>query len=513
MVSEAQWIPQASGFSAPSRGIKYMCAVDTNVVWATAYDGSVTGAPEVQEFTRTTNGGTKWKADSIPGYTGWGLSMITAVDSMNAWVPMWNPAGGGTILRTSDGGQTWTPQTTAVFDGPAGFPNVAHFWDLNNGFCMGDPNGGYFEIYTTTDGGTTWNRVPSGDIPPELSNEWGTTGLYCVVGDFVWFTTGKGRVYKSIDRGYHWTVSATLNTTEQMQISFRDYNNGIVQVNTAPYDAFYTTDGGTTWQQLMPAGNFYANDFCYIPGTTSTYISTGSDINNSLSGVSYSVDDGAIWDLFIGSDSGQFLAVDFVDVKHGWVGAFNLDNLNGGMWKYVGNDFVFDSCAGFAAMFSKSTDTLDLNISGQVDFTDMTYGDPTSWDWNFGDAGTSTSQDPSHTYSAVGSFNVTLSSSKGTCNSVYSEIIVVLNTAGITKTSADVSIEMWPNPASDYLNISSATTIGKVEIYNSLGLNVLVTEISNLQSRIDLSAYLPGVYFISITTEQGRTEGRFLINR
>jgi PKD repeat protein len=43
-----------------------------------------------------------------------------------------------------------------------------------------------------------------------------------------------------------------------------------------------------------------------------------------------------------------------------------------------------------------------------VQFVDASTNSPTSWAWNFGDGATSTAQNPSHTYSAVGQYNVTL---------------------------------------------------------------------------------------------------------
>ncbi len=43
-----------------------------------------------------------------------------------------------------------------------------------------------------------------------------------------------------------------------------------------------------------------------------------------------------------------------------------------------------------------------------VAFNDVSSGAVTSWAWNFGDAGTSTLQNPSHTYTAVGTYTVTL---------------------------------------------------------------------------------------------------------
>jgi PKD repeat protein len=44
-----------------------------------------------------------------------------------------------------------------------------------------------------------------------------------------------------------------------------------------------------------------------------------------------------------------------------------------------------------------------------VKFTDTSSGSPASWWWDFGDGGVSTAQNPSHTYSAAGTYTVSLS--------------------------------------------------------------------------------------------------------
>ncbi|NNE10468.1 MAG: PKD domain-containing protein, partial [Gemmatimonadetes bacterium] len=48
--------------------------------------------------------------------------------------------------------------------------------------------------------------------------------------------------------------------------------------------------------------------------------------------------------------------------------------------------------------------TAPLNVS----FTDQSTGSPTAWDWTFGDGGTSTSANPSHTYNSAGTYTVSL---------------------------------------------------------------------------------------------------------
>ena len=47
-----------------------------------------------------------------------------------------------------------------------------------------------------------------------------------------------------------------------------------------------------------------------------------------------------------------------------------------------------------------------------VTFTDASTGTPNQWAWDFGDAGTSTSQNPTHVYSAPGLYTITLTATR-----------------------------------------------------------------------------------------------------
>ena len=48
-----------------------------------------------------------------------------------------------------------------------------------------------------------------------------------------------------------------------------------------------------------------------------------------------------------------------------------------------------------------------------VTFTDLSTNGPTGWSWDFGDAGTSTAQNPTHVYAAAGTYTVTLTATNG----------------------------------------------------------------------------------------------------
>ncbi|MEI6901018.1 MAG: hypothetical protein WCL00_14165, partial [Bacteroidota bacterium] len=223
------WVTQNSNLAA-SRGIQDMHAVNSQIVWCAAYDGT-TPTNACQNFTKTVNAGTLWTAGAITGATSTSIANVCAVDGSKCWAITYYPTGSGAndgVWYTADGGTTWTHQTSAPFSNSASFPDCIWMWDANVGYCMGDPISGSFEIYTTTDGGETWTRVPTANIPAPTSGEYGITGDYCAVDNNVWFGTNMGRVFRSVDKGLHWTaVLLPFGNTTVVQPEFADALHGI----------------------------------------------------------------------------------------------------------------------------------------------------------------------------------------------------------------------------------------------------------------------------------------------
>ncbi len=91
------------------------------------------------------------------------------------------------------------------------------------------------------------------------------------------------------------------------------------------------------------------------------------------------------------------------------------------------------------ADFSGSPTSGDYNLN--VSFNDLSTFSPTSWSWTFGDGGTSTSQNPSHTYTAAGTYTVSLTATNA-CGS-----------DGETKTGYITVTE----PSSDYASLPYST--------------------------------------------------------
>jgi hypothetical protein len=379
----ATWLIQNTGFATASRGISYVHAASSTVAWATAYDGSGGGAT-INEFTRTVNGGETWTTGQVLGGSTYGLGNICALNANIAYVAVYNGVGNQDntcgVYKTTNGGQTWT-QLPGALQGSASFANNVYFWNEQEGMCHGDVKDGYFEIYTTVNGGTTWQRVPQANITggTPVSGEGGWTSVIETTGEnTIMFGTNKSKVYISDDRGFHWRITSagiTPGTNGGINmIAFTDPDNGIVAQTQGTFAAKKTSNGGTTWETLTPIGPFLKSDLMTVPGSPNTYVSTGAASGGT--GVSYSFDGGLNWTFFGGTSSKQFLAGDFYDNTSSYVGGFNENQYNGGMYRMIGQ------LGGAAAGAQIEVTPVEFNMtlsSGESITNPLTIG-------NYGDA-------------------------------------------------------------------------------------------------------------------------------
>ena len=331
------WIEQNSNFATQSEGVYDISVVNDNTAWILGYDGSGGGA-NVLDFAVTTDGGNNFIPGTVGSDTTYQFSNISAISGDTAWVCMFDhvAGAGGGIWKTTDAGASWIQQGVGAIYDANSFPNVVHFWNANEGFTMGDPNNGYFEIYTTVDGGATWVRVPQANVPANTSGEFGIINWYDVIGNNVWFYTNKGRVYHSMDKGMSWTVAAmhNLTSTQYMNMKFYDANYGIANIGTtggALVTAYFTTDGGASWNSYTPVGNFFTSDLVIIPGTT---VAVSSGAAQGAEGSSYTTDMGMSWaDIDVGI---QHTALGASSYNGLWSGGFSGGFQSGGIFKFDG---------------------------------------------------------------------------------------------------------------------------------------------------------------------------------
>lgn len=421
---QAQWTAQDAGFTTKNRGFYEISIVNENVVWAICYDGvyGLASPNPILDFTRTTDGGATWIPGTMGSDTSLAFSTICALSDSEAWVAMHKKdfSTGGGLYHTTDGGVTWEESHPGVVFDENSFPNYVYFKDPLNGIAGGDTNGGYPEIYTTSDGGINWTRTPQANIPEHLAGGgYGWFNGHCVIGDTVWFGTNLGQMYKSTDFGQTWsiyTVDSAMNTV--YEIAFNDDGlHGLTNLRTPNNTVilFSTSDGGETWTQMAPTPEWKRSRITSVPGTN-TFVSTSVIYSNR--GSSYTIDNGVTWTI-IDSDVPK-AACRFLNSTAGWAGGFFND---------------FDPNA---------------PISGGL------------WKWN---------------------------------NTV---------SLGVDKNNAEESYTVYPNPATDVINVAMEldTPAQNLQIYNSVGM--LVKEVNNSNGQaINVSGLSSGIYFIKAKNNPG----------
>lgn len=163
---------------------------------------------------------------------------------------------------------------------------------------------------------------------------------------------------------------------------------------------------------------------------------------------------------------------------------------------------------GSVAAIAQSATQLDLSISGMVNFTDNSSPAATSWFWDFGDGNTSMMQNPAHTYTQVGTFNVMFIANPGsTCaDTTYSSIEVVDNTVDLDIAKGQ-SLEIYPNPSQGQVRIRLVQGVEvpvTFSLYNVLGAKVAefkVDAASEMVVPMDLSEFGSGTYFLKVQSD------------
>jgi len=286
------WTPQLTGVNARLRGVS---AVSTKVAWASGTAGTVL---------RTTNGGDSWNVLPVPDAQRLDFRDIDAVSKDTAYVLSIGNGDASRIYKTTNAGANWTLQFANT--DPKVFLDAMAFWSATQGIAYSDSIAGEFVIFATSDG-RTWQRLPADRLPAALPNEgaYAASGTnVAVLGDHVWIGTTASRVLHSADRGRTWTVSQTPIPTSQsagiFSLAFRDATHGIAvggdyQKETEAVDnAAITSDGGRTWT-LSKGLSGYRSAVAYLPRSKSSWLAVGPR------GADVSHDDGQTWTPLTGA--------------------------------------------------------------------------------------------------------------------------------------------------------------------------------------------------------------------
>lgn len=92
------------------------------------------------------------------------------------------------------------------------------------------------------------------------------------------------------------------------------------------------------------------------------------------------------------------------------------------------------------------------------------------------------------------------------------ESVGVIAAHGLSLTeNEDADIAIYPNPAKDNIRLSAiGSQMSSVRIYNSVGMMIEEIKVNADNMEIEVSDYVPGIYFFSIQTEKGNVVKKFV---
>jgi photosystem II stability/assembly factor-like uncharacterized protein len=183
-------------------------AVNDKVVWAAGNNGVVL---------RTADGGTTWSRLPAPGGDSLQYRDVHAASETEAWVLSIGNGSASRIYHTTDAGATWALQfinrdTTAFFDC---LSMNAHGHGVVFGDASTTPDGRRTNILRTENGGQSWTLLAPTAAPAPLQDEgaFAASGQCVVHGDSstVYIATGApgARLFRSRNDGKTWAVENT----------------------------------------------------------------------------------------------------------------------------------------------------------------------------------------------------------------------------------------------------------------------------------------------------------------
>jgi len=216
------WSKQESGTTEILFSVHF---VDPNIGWAVGDRNTIL---------KTTDGGNTWlKQDS--GFSSNVFPSVHFINSNIGWVSGWvaNQPNSGIILKTTDGGKTWINH----FLGPPPISSI-YFIDSNTGWAAGGIN-----VFKTTNGGSTW-------VEKNTPNPNNLNTIYFVNSNVGWAASFAGGVVKTTDGGENW-VKIYNGDDSARSIFFLDSNKGWF---VGYISILKTIDSGNTWIRQEMSG-------------------------------------------------------------------------------------------------------------------------------------------------------------------------------------------------------------------------------------------------------------------
>jgi photosystem II stability/assembly factor-like uncharacterized protein len=341
----------------------------------------------------------------------------------------------------------------------------------NGGVLLTGTASGFF---TSTDSGSTWVASNSGLMPQSYFRF-----VTSIIADDSTLYAGVVGIYKSTDLGKHWTEINTNPYVESLCAS-----GNLLLAGTAGYGVFRSTNGGVSWDSVntdLPS-NGYA--FPVVFFGTKTFV-------DDYGGFYSSGDSGGTWSFGGPADMNVFLPVSSTLLAGGY-GIFESTD-TGLNWIQISPKLnPFDNVQSLAIF-----DT--LIFAGMIGGVEMSTNN--GMNWNNISAGLPDT-----------SVNTLIASDgylfAGTPVGIWRRPLSDFNQSSVSESTAansNSSIQIFPNPASDELQIKCEQA-GEVHLFDLMGRERMNAAMDGINTSIDVSNLEAGMYFLRLGNESAKVE-------
>lgn len=271
--------------SSSDASFRGLSVVDNRVAWVSGTGGTVG---------KTTDGGQTWEFKTVKGFEHTDFRDIEAFDARNAIIM--GTASPAYILKTTDGGDNWK----VVYENhdPSMFLDAMEFWNDMSGIVIGDPVNGRFFIGRTFDGGQTWRTIPFENQPVADSGEacfaasgtnvrkfWRDEAIFISGGSASHFFKRDQKILLPLKQGT--ATSGANSVAVKNKKTIVVVGGDFTKPDDTEGNCAVSLDGGNTWSlsATPPAG--YRSSVEYL--RKSRWIACG------LNGTDLSDDDGRTW--------------------------------------------------------------------------------------------------------------------------------------------------------------------------------------------------------------------------
>lgn len=338
MVAKSSSLWKASTYTVGSKeSLQVLYFGDSNNGWTASYEGSLY---------KTVNSGKTWQKVNINVAQGAYISSIFFANPMLGWIAVRKTAPNildyeanqAWIMKTSDGGQSWTTQHT---EKAIGLSRII-FVDGNEGWAAGiktiglSPLRQVHYVLHTVNQGANWIDVSEG-LNRIAANEYGSvqdqaTDLYTTSPSRVTLLSLRGKIFNTDDGGKTWRniVNIPGEPGQTCICRLGRFNNGGLWVSggaesrEGTWGMIAKEENNKTWTRYRTTGIYFRDAF-YI--SELKVIASGSASPDKLPGgknkqegiMLYSSDGGRIWEnIYIAPEAQNIHALHIVDSESIW---------------------------------------------------------------------------------------------------------------------------------------------------------------------------------------------------